>query len=139
MKFLLLAAIAALAFVIPSAKAQAACPTSVTIANGQTTFSAVAGSTWVVCGINNCPSTSVCTFNVYRAAVAAGATCSTQSFAKITASPVASLPYTDSTVGIGNFCYYVTAVASGIESPPSANYAFVTLTPPVVTDVVGAP
>jgi hypothetical protein len=119
--------------------AQAACPTAPVITNGQTTFSSAVNATWVVCGINNCSTAQACGFNVYRASVAAGATCSTQSFTKITATPTATLPYTDSTAGIGNFCYYVTSVSGGAENPTPANYAFVTLYPPQVTQVVGAP
>src|SRR4029077_7807370 len=55
------------------------------------------------------------TYNVKRAT----GTCSgTPAFSTI-ASAVAVKTYTDSTVGVGNWCYIVTAVFSGIESQPS--------------------
>jgi hypothetical protein len=58
------------------------------------------------------------TFNVYRATAA----CSTNpSFTVQNTAPITTLSYTDSTVGVGKFCYYVTAVdpSSGLESLPS--------------------
>lgn len=57
------------------------------------------------------------TYNVYRAA----SVCSgTPAFTRIAAAvPVKN--YTDTTVQPGNYCYRVTSVLNGIESPPSNN------------------
>ena len=57
------------------------------------------------------------TFNVYRATAA----CSTNPSFTLHTSGGTPLTYTDSTVGVGKFCYYVTGVdtASGLESLPS--------------------
>jgi hypothetical protein len=55
------------------------------------------------------------TYNVYRGR---GGCSSTTTFSPI-ASAVSTKTYTDSTVQPGNYCYYVTAAAEGVESDPS--------------------
>lgn len=54
-------------------------------------------------------------YNVYRAT---GLCSGSPAFTKL-ATGIAALTYTDTTVVPGNYCYYVTAVASSIESAPS--------------------
>jgi len=53
--------------------------------------------------------------NVYKAVVA----CSTSATFTLLATKVSGTTYTDSTVGAGAVCYYVTEVAGGVESAPS--------------------
>lgn len=56
------------------------------------------------------------TVNIYRAT----SSCTgTPTFTKLATGIVAAGPYVDSSVGIGPFCYYVTAVVNGAESLPS--------------------
>lgn len=64
---------------------------------------------------SNSPDTS--NTNVYRLAGTCPAT--TTGFVKITATPVTTANYTDSTVSPGVYCYYVTATLNGSESVPS--------------------
>src|SRR5271163_1577295 len=61
------------------------------------------------------------TYNVYRAAAAcpSGGVTGTLSFTKITATPITALTYVDSTIGVGQWCYYVTQVQAGTESAQS--------------------
>jgi hypothetical protein len=60
------------------------------------------------------------TYNVYRSAGVCPATApGTLTWTKLTATPVASLSFTDSTITVGAWCYYVTQVQAGIESVPS--------------------
>jgi hypothetical protein len=59
-------------------------------------------------------------YNVYRAAGSCPATVpGTLTWTKLTATPISVLTYTDSTISVGAWCYYVTQVQSGIESLPS--------------------
>ena len=60
------------------------------------------------------------TVNVYKAT--SGCT-GTPSFTLLASGVVSAGPYIDSTVGVGQFCYYVTAVVNGAESLPSNNAA----------------
>lgn len=55
------------------------------------------------------------TYSVYRST---GLCSGTPTFSKL-ATGVAALTYVDSTVTPGNYCYQVTATASGLESAPS--------------------
>ncbi len=57
-------------------------------------------------------------YNVYRLAGACPAS-GTTGFTKLNTSPVATTSFTDSTVGLGSVCYYVTATLNGAESVPS--------------------
>jgi hypothetical protein len=56
------------------------------------------------------------TYHVYRAA---GVCATTSRFDRVTVDPVAVKTYRDSP-GPGNWCYRVTALSGGLESPPSA-------------------
>ena len=60
-------------------------------------------------------------YNVYRAAGLCGSQASPAAFTKLNANPVADVTYSDANVAVGNYCYYITATASGIESAPSNN------------------
>lgn len=65
------------------------------------------------------------TYNVYRAT---SACTSTPTFAKINASPVTGLSFSDPNVSVGNtYCYQVTAVLNGLESAPSNSASAVIL------------
>jgi hypothetical protein len=56
------------------------------------------------------------TYNVYRS----NTTCAlATTFAKINASPITAVTYTDTSVGPGSFCYEATAVLNGVESTNS--------------------
>jgi hypothetical protein len=57
-------------------------------------------------------------YNVYRISGACPAS-GTAGFTKLNATPVATTTFTDATVGLGSFCYYVTATLNGAESVPS--------------------
>lgn len=57
------------------------------------------------------------TYNLYRLSGACPAS-GTAGFAKITATPVTGVTYTDSGVSAGAYCYYATAVLNGAESAP---------------------
>jgi len=64
--------------------------------------------------------TSSSAYNVYRAnAVCPASGTGTLTWTKITATPVAALTYTDTTITVGSWCYYVTQVQGTHESPPS--------------------
>lgn len=80
------------------------------------------GLTWTPPG----DSTATTTYHIYRASAAcangvAVSTLTTLSFVRLDgATSAQSAPnYTDATVGVGSFCYYVTAVTNGTESGPS--------------------
>lgn len=55
------------------------------------------------------------TYNVYRST---GLCSGTPAFSKL-ASGVSTLTYKDTSVGVGNFCYEVTATVNSIEGPAS--------------------
>jgi len=58
------------------------------------------------------------TYNVYRF----NGTCpagTTPVFTKVNTAPVTGTTFTDSTVALGNVCYYVTSTLNGAESTPS--------------------
>jgi hypothetical protein len=57
-------------------------------------------------------------YNVYKLAGACPAS-GTAGFAKVNTSPVSALTFTDSGIGVGPVCYYVTATLNGAESIPS--------------------
>jgi hypothetical protein len=57
-------------------------------------------------------------YNVYRLAGACPAT-GTTGFTKLNATPLTNTAFSDTNVGLGNFCYYVTATLNGVESVPS--------------------
>jgi hypothetical protein len=60
------------------------------------------------------------TYNVYRAAGSCPATApGTLTWTKLTATSISSLSFTDSTITVGAWCYYVTQVQVSIESLPS--------------------
>ena len=64
--------------------------------------------------------TTSSSYNVYRA----NATCPTSglgtlTWTKLTTTPIAALTYTDNSIGVGNWCYYVTQLQQGAESVPS--------------------
>lgn len=59
------------------------------------------------------------TVNVYRIPGSCPSSTTTGNGTKLTAAPVAGTTYVDSTVLVGSYCYYVTAVLSGAESVPS--------------------
>lgn len=64
-------------------------------------------------------STTGTVYNVYRAnAVCPVSGVGTLTFTQINTTPVTALTYTDNTIGIGNWCYYVTQVTSSVESAP---------------------
>jgi hypothetical protein len=66
------------------------------------------------------PTTNVTGYNVYRLV---GACSATATFTKLTASPIAVLTYTDGTVTAGTtYCYSVTAVSPGGESPGAGTW-----------------
>jgi len=72
-------------------------------------------------------------YNVYRASGACPVTgLGSLVFTKLTLTPISVLTYTDSTITVGTWCYYVTAVESSIESNPSVT-AGGTAKPGVVT------
>jgi len=59
-------------------------------------------------------------YNVYRASGACPASgLGSLTFGAVNASPVSALTYTDSTVTVGTYCFYVTQVQNGTESLPS--------------------
>lgn len=74
------------------------------------------------------------TVNIYRAAAA----CSTNpaSFTQIKTGVAAAGPYTDSTIAVGSWCYYVTAVVGGAESGAS-NKITLTVLPQPPTGLAG--
>lgn len=77
------------------------------------------------------------TVNVYRST----STCPTGSavpsgFTSLATKVAAAGPYSDTTVGIGQFSYYVTTVVNGAESVPS-NCISVVITPLAPTALVG--
>ncbi|HEY2823073.1 MAG TPA: hypothetical protein VGJ06_18655 [Candidatus Acidoferrum sp.] len=57
-------------------------------------------------------------YNVYRLAGACPAS-GTAGFTKLNSTPVTTTTYSDTTIGPGSFCYYVTATLNGAESVPS--------------------
>jgi hypothetical protein len=57
-------------------------------------------------------------YNVYRLAGACP-TSGTAGFTKLNSTPVTTTSFTDSTIALGNACYYVTATLNGAESVPS--------------------
>jgi hypothetical protein len=60
------------------------------------------------------------TYKVYRASGACPASApGTLTWTNLTATPISALTYTDSTITVGAWCYYVTQVQAGIESVPS--------------------
>lgn len=67
--------------------------------------------------------TSSTTYHVYRAAASCpvGGGVGTLSFVRIDSATlsITSPAYTDVGIGVGPWCYYVTAVTGGQESPPS--------------------
>ena len=65
-------------------------------------------------------------YNVYRLAGACP-TSGTTGFTKLNAAPVTTPSFTDSTVGLGSVCYYVTATLNGAESVPSNTASAVVL------------
>ena len=80
--------------------------------------------------------TSASGYNVYRASGICPATApGTLGWTKLTASPITVLTYTDSTITVGAWCYYVTQVQVGVESSPS-NAAGGTAQPNTVTFTV---
>lgn len=56
-------------------------------------------------------------------------------FTKLNSTPITALTYTDSGLGIGSYCYYVTSTLNGVESVPS-NTAGGTVTPATVVITV---
>lgn len=65
-------------------------------------------------------------YNVYRLSGACPAS-GTAGFTKLNATPVTTTTFTDATVGLGSFCYYVTATLNGAESVPSNTASAVVL------------
>jgi hypothetical protein len=65
-------------------------------------------------------------YNVYRLAGACPAS-GTTGFTKLNASPITTTTYSDASVGLGTFCYYVTATLNGAESVPSNTASAVVL------------
>ena len=60
------------------------------------------------------------TYNVYRASGSCPVTApGTLTWTKLTATSISVLTYTDTTITVGAWCYYVTQVQVGIESNPS--------------------
>jgi hypothetical protein len=59
-------------------------------------------------------------YNVYRFQGPCP-TGSTPTFTKVNTAPVTALTYTDTSLALGNVCYYVTATLNGAESAPSAS------------------
>lgn len=57
-------------------------------------------------------------YNVYRLAGACSAS-GTAGFSKVNAAPITALTFTDSGLGVGPVCYYVTSTLNGAESAPS--------------------
>ena len=57
-------------------------------------------------------------YNVYRLAGACPAS-GTAGFTKLNTVTVSTTSFTDSTISLGNACYYVTATLNGAESVPS--------------------
>ena len=57
-------------------------------------------------------------YNVYRLAGACP-TSGTTGFTKLNTATVTTTTFTDSTISLGNACYYVTATLNGAESVPS--------------------
>lgn len=68
-------------------------------------------------------STATTTYHVYRAVgvCPVDGSLGTLSYARIdgVSSAITATSYTDVTIGVGNWCYYVTAFTAGIESAPS--------------------
>lgn len=59
-------------------------------------------------------------YNIYRAAGACPVTgLGPLTFSKLTLTPISVLTYTDTTITVGTWCYYVTAVENSVESNPS--------------------
>jgi hypothetical protein len=65
-------------------------------------------------------------YNVYRLTGACPAS-GTAGFTKLNSTPVTSTTYSDTTIGPGSFCYYVTATLNGAESVPSNTASAVVL------------
>ena len=65
-------------------------------------------------------------YNVYRLSGACP-TSGTAGFTKLNTTPVTTLTFTDSTIALGNACYYVTATLNGAESVPSNTASAVVL------------
>lgn len=65
-------------------------------------------------------------YNVYRLSGACPAS-GTAGFTKLNTAPVTTLTFTDSTIALGNACYYVTATLNGAESVPSNTASAVVL------------
>jgi hypothetical protein len=68
-------------------------------------------------------------YNVYRLAGACPAS-GTAGFTKLTATPLKTTTFSDTTVSLGTFCYYVTATLNGAESVPSNTASAVILPGP---------
>lgn len=84
--------------------------------------------TWTVS-----PTSGVTGYNVYRAPVSCSGT-----FVKITATPTIALTFTDTGLAAAAVnCYYITAVAPGGESAPSA--AVLVTSPTLVPSTVPQP
>ena len=63
---------------------------------------------------------STSSYNVYRTnAVCPVSGLGTLAFTKLNGSAVFALTYTDPTISVGNWCYYITQVQASIESGPS--------------------
>lgn len=76
------------------------------------------------------------TTNIYRSTGSCPSSGTTPSgFTSLATKVVAAGPYSDTTVGIGQFSYYVTSVVNGAESIPS-NCVTVAITPAAPTAVV---
>lgn len=65
-------------------------------------------------------------YNIYRLSGACPAS-GTAGFTKLNATPVTTTSFSDATVGLGSFCYYVTATLNGAESVPSNTASAVVL------------
>ena len=65
-------------------------------------------------------------YNIYRLSGACP-TSGTAGFTKLNATPISTTTYTDASVGLGSFCYYVTATLNGAESVPSNTASAVVL------------
>lgn len=73
-------------------------------------------------------------YNVYKLVGACPAS-GTAGFAKVNSTPISALTFTDSGIGVGPVCYYVTSTLNAAESIPS-NTAGGTVSPATVTITV---
>ena len=92
------------------------CLTAMALATGPTRAQHSVSLTWTAS--TDAAANPLLSYNVYRLVGACPAS-GTAGFAKINTTLVMTPTFTDANVGLGSFCYYVTATLNGAESVPS--------------------